>query len=420
MRLKGKIVGELSKAATAKNAKAREKVEWFYEGEEAEVSRLIARGLASSLKLKDRNNESVEKAKRKAQRAKLSPYAAIYLYDILGVELANESASKLFLSSHVDYAKYITWRYLHERGFTFVGSVDEAEGKAKPVKEYKKARWNVRGLKEEKAHIQGFDGFLYQIDGSSSLYTEYWFGQKGIYKQNKGRMFFIDKYEAQYLAEKGILSFDGKHGKNKGKKKKEAALALSAYEKALYSVYKEWRDAGFVLKSGFKFGGDFRIYPASTKPGQRIHSKHILHVFPASFRTRVEDWSRSIRVCHSVRKTYILALPLFEARAVKPDFVVSIAGKGKGNSQESKDKLSKQLVQQHNPKIERFAVKVLRQSDGITGRLLHGLFKWALAKGLNVMLAIVDRETAITFYIARRIILESSSTLYYEIEWLPL
>jgi hypothetical protein len=38
-------------------------------------------------------------------------------------------------------------------------------------------------------------------------------------------------------------------------------------------------------------------------------------------------------------------------------------------------------------------------------------------KGLQLLIAVVDRETDINYYVARKILLEGSDNSYYEIYW---
>src|SRR5208283_5057149 len=40
-----------------------------------------------------------------------------------------------------------------------------------------------------------------------------------------------------------------------------------------------------------------------------VHSLHVIHVFPRDAKLLISEWSRAIRVAHSVRKTFILAIP---------------------------------------------------------------------------------------------------------------
>ena len=69
-----------------------------------------------------------------------------------------------------------------------------------------------------------------------------------------------------------------------------------------------------MIKTGFKFGTHFRVYFPGARPMQSdgsswTHSKHVIHVFPKESKLLISEWARVIRVAHSVRKTFILAVP---------------------------------------------------------------------------------------------------------------
>ena len=336
MHLKGKVVGSRK---------------FSYVGSEKEVSYLLRRGIG----------------KLEGKKLMLNKQEALYLWEFMGVEVPSAVFSQ-------DFSKYITFRDLFNKGFRFKQSL---EGSEKPVKTYNSTKTKLKG----KLRVVYSDGSFTCVEGSDSLYKEHWFGQIGAYKKGTGKLYLLDKFEAKYLSEKGLLS--------------GSFRTPGPHFNEYYKVYKEWRDAGFVLKTGFKFGGDFRIYPGGTNPSNITHSKHVLHVFPQKLITTAENWSRSIRVCHAVRKTYILAVPTEEQRRFKPDFIVA------KDSQEA-------------------VVKVLKQDQKISGADLQAALSYCIENSTELMLAMVDRETSVTYYRARRISLEGSSTLYYEVEWLNL
>ena len=69
----------------------------------------------------------------------------------------------------------------------------------------------------------------------------------------------------------------------------------------LYDVYKDLRERGYIVKTGFKFGAHFRLYERGTRPGEG-HAKFLAHVLPEEHPFSLHDLSRSVRLSHSVRK----------------------------------------------------------------------------------------------------------------------
>ncbi len=231
-------------------------------------------------------------------------------------------------------------------------------------------------VKEEK------EGFVLLERDDRELYEKHWFGQLGVYKSKTGKFHFLDMFEALYLKNKGIL------------KLKNYKKFLKKYSDH-FEVYSFWRDNGFVLKTGFKFGTDFRIYFPLTSPTNFEHSKHVLHVFPKGFNMRVEELSRAIRVANSVKKTFILAVPK-EEKISKPSFYLL-----------SRDK--KPL----------YMVKTFNQEEKISSKSLSYLLNKANENGVKLLIAIVDRETSLTYYEITKIKLRGNSNFgFYEVRWI--
>ncbi len=272
--------------------------------------------------------------------------------------------------------QYIVYRDLRMRGLKIRINEFKFEGTYKPIEIYKKTNIklpniNIRGIRRDNMIV------VFNKE-AKQLYDKYWFGQWGMYKKSFGDSLILDIYEAKYLKEKGILKVN---------------LNNKLGEK--YNVYKNWRDAGFILKSGFKFGGDFRIYTKDVKPTNVKHSKHIIDVFEKEKQIKAEDWSKSVRIVHGVRKTYVLCMPYIKAGMNKPDFAVI----GRNNTFS-------------------YYVKAFKANENISAKHLLGLLMFAQEKNSKLLISIVDRETSVLYYIAKRIILPDDKHIYFEIDWI--
>lgn len=130
-------------------------------------------------------------------------------------------------------------------------------------------------------------------------------GTYGIADKEKVQLSFIEAY---YLLEKErIALLDSK------KKKISASTFLKKAEKkekefwVKYSVYKDLRNRGYVVKTALKFGADFRVYDRGIKPGDD-HAKWIVYpVYEADTMTWYE-FSAKNRVAHSTKKRLLLAV----------------------------------------------------------------------------------------------------------------
>ncbi|MDE1825333.1 MAG: tRNA-intron lyase [Candidatus Micrarchaeota archaeon] len=237
------------------------------------------------------------------------------------------------------------------------------------------------------------------------LYEELWLGQYGTYKAaDHGQLNKLDAYETLFLLGKRKLRL-----KN-ATKRTVARLACARRPDflKLYEVYKDWREHGYVVKTGFKFGTHFRVYFPGAKPVKDehwVHSRHVIHVFPKESKLLISEWARAIRVAHSVRKTFILAIPgKASARKMGIDYLLYHRKGGETQTPASAP-----------PK---YAMLSLSEEEYMGGSELSGAIKEAQRIGLGLILAISDRETAVTYYKVRRIELKKSKHDYYEIDWM--
>lgn len=91
-----------------------------------------------------------------------------------------------------------------------------------------------------------------------------------------------------------------------------------------YSVFRDMRNRGYIIKTALKFGADFRVYDRGIKPGED-HAKWV--VFPVhetDFMTWY-DFAAKNRVAHSTRKKLLIGVvddegdvTYWEVRWVRP------------------------------------------------------------------------------------------------------
>lgn len=73
-----------------------------------------------------------------------------------------------------------------------------------------------------------------------------------------------------------------------------------------YRVYKDLRERGYIVKTGFKFGAHFRVYDR----GESIkeHSRYLVHAVKESETLCFPELSRAVRLAHGVKKTMVFAV----------------------------------------------------------------------------------------------------------------
>ena len=74
-----------------------------------------------------------------------------------------------------------------------------------------------------------------------------------------------------------------------------------------YLVYKDLKNRGYIIKTGFKYGSEFRLYERGTGPGH-AHSDFLVKVLYEYNEVNVLDFASYVRVSHGVNKKLLLAV----------------------------------------------------------------------------------------------------------------
>ena len=114
--------------------------------------------------------------------------------------------------------------------------------------------------------------------------------------------------EALYLKEKRGLKLLNEHGK---------ALSAQGFMRIAerrqkrfsvrYRVFKDMRGEGYILKTAFKYGGDFRVYNKGDHPG-KAHAMWILYAAGEHESMRFLSFAAMSRVVHSVKKKLLIGI----------------------------------------------------------------------------------------------------------------
>ena len=351
----------------------------------------------------------------------LTPEEALYVMDIrnghcydgAGNESQFNETAMLFLKNRKLLARYLTYKDWRDKGL-ILRPMAEAEGnygRSVTIK-YASADFSLDSF--------SFDGLFFPNDlitlvdeerAGKELYERYWLGQFGTYKAaHRGRISKLDIYETIYLLKHGGLRLKNStiHDVEK------AARKRIKFFHDMYLVYEDWRKRGYVVKTGFKFGTHFRIYFPGASPVRSeeewMHSKHVIHIFPRKHKLIISEWARAIRVAHSVKKTFILAIPgkktavRFDPKKPRLDFL--LYHRKKGGIETPKDG------------TPRYLMNSLTEDEYIGGEELAKALSECDHFGLEMMMAISDRESSVTYYVIKAVDLPGSEYEYYEIEWL--
>jgi tRNA-intron endonuclease len=148
-----------------------------------------------------------------------------------------------------------------------------------------------------------------------TLYDESGYGKP--LPENKPNRLELELVEAAYLMEKGKLSVFKKDKKRKRVLSFRDLIKIGSETVnqflAQFTVYKDLRDRGYLVKTGFKFGTHFRVYERGVKlkrgPKEaREHTKWVVHAVSEESAFSLPEMSRAVRLAHNIRATMIWAV----------------------------------------------------------------------------------------------------------------
>ena len=74
-----------------------------------------------------------------------------------------------------------------------------------------------------------------------------------------------------------------------------------------YVVFRDLRNRGYIIKTGFKYGSEFRLYERGKSPGDG-HSNYLVKVAKENSEFLMSDLSSYVRVAHGVNKKLLFAV----------------------------------------------------------------------------------------------------------------
>jgi tRNA-intron endonuclease len=143
------------------------------------------------------------------------------------------------------------------------------------------------------------------------LYDESGYG-KPLPEDSPNRL-ELELVEATYLAEKGKIKV---FVKENGKKKKidfQKLMEIGAKNMnqfhPQYIVFRDLRERGYLVKTGFIFGAHFRLYERGVKlkrgpKAPHEHTKAVVHCVPEEAAFSLPEMSRAVRLAHNIRATF--------------------------------------------------------------------------------------------------------------------
>jgi len=164
---------------------------------------------------------------------------------------------------------------------------------------YKVEEVDLRGNQIE--HIEKIKGYLIKdkvITTNTELFNKFFYGSC------KDGIVTLSIIEALYLMELGVLDVYERNKKLNKDDLRKIGLKLDPNFDRRYEVYKDLKDRGFVVKTGFKFGSDFRVYDIVRDVNDLPHSKYLVTIVDDE-KLYMYEIARAVRLAQSVRKKMI-------------------------------------------------------------------------------------------------------------------
>lgn len=156
--------------------------------------------------------------------------------------------------------------------------------------------------KEIKGELDG-DKTIVTDNDAISLLVDKNFGEKYL------KYLVLDQYETIYLMEKDRLGVYLKEKKLTAEEiiKKILGKCDKSYFFHRYSVFKDLRQKGHIVKTGLKFGFDFRVYPKGKKIDE-AHTEFVVEVLPENKQITPDVLARNIRMAIALHTKLVLAV----------------------------------------------------------------------------------------------------------------
>ncbi len=157
---------------------------------------------------------------------------------------------------------------------------------------YRTSTWDCYGNHEEK--IDEFNGIFAGdrvVTDRKDVFEKYFYGSM------KDGVVTLSLIEAFYLLEEGKLKLDVSKTELL-----EAAKSVEENFEERYLYYRDLKERMFVVKTGFKFGSDFRVYEKVESCRDLPHSKYLVKV---AEKMKASEMASHVRVANAVRKKMV-------------------------------------------------------------------------------------------------------------------
>lgn len=122
----------------------------------------------------------------------------------------------------------------------------------------------------------------------------------------------LELVEAAYLLEKGKIKVFVKENDKKRNVNFQELMEIGCKNvnqfHPQFIVYRDLRERGYLVKTGYKFGAHFRLYERGVKlkrgpKAPHEHTKAVVHAVAEESAFSLPEMSRAVRLAHNIRAT---------------------------------------------------------------------------------------------------------------------
>jgi tRNA-intron endonuclease, archaea type len=137
--------------------------------------------------------------------------------------------------------------------------------------------------------------------------------EPGFYGKQLGSRLELSLVEALLLLKRGRIRITKDGNQVTFQELYDHAARLDKRFSHRYRVYEDLRERGLLVRTGFKFGCDYRVYERGVqlKKGPKSakeHTKWIVFCVPEDFTMSFQELSRSVRLAHNIRARMLWAI----------------------------------------------------------------------------------------------------------------
>jgi tRNA-intron endonuclease len=127
------------------------------------------------------------------------------------------------------------------------------------------------------------------------------------YGTHEGRTLVLRDYEALYLAHIGKLELRDDAGRAVSfEKMAEITQRRASDSWTRFIIYRDLRSRGYVVREGFGFGTDLRVYERGDYPKKA--AKYVVFALDEGIEKRIDDLERSVKEMAKMGKEAIIAV----------------------------------------------------------------------------------------------------------------